>query len=264
MPGPVRRPAKRAGLGDPGGICDTARMPRRFVFALVGLLAGCGCDDARARGASTPPPPPASEPPQFEPPQSGAAVLEPASRESEAPERTMALRTPARPPALEGAPPRSGDGAESAEPVEELVLLDEEATRTVPPSELWMELVHDGPLARATHPGGGPMYQGQQIEQDGRWVRHGRFEAWYPDGQAWEAGSYYLDRPHGLWEWWYEDGTPQARGDYEEGQHTGPWTYWYENGQVMATGVFRADKPVGVWRLYDEQGNLVDESDRGP
>jgi hypothetical protein len=214
-------------------------MGWKVALALTLGLVGCG-DDARARGAST-----------------GARTtsVEPIPRGASAP-----LAEPAWSPRLEPVEPPP----EETSP-EELGALDEGVSaRRPPPSELWTELVHDGPIARATHPGGEPMYVGQQLEQDGKWVRHGRFEAWYPDGQAWEAGSYYLDRPHGLWEWWYEDGTPQARGDYDEGQHTGPWTYWHENGQVLATGVFRADKPVGVWRLYDEQGNLLDERDRGP
>lgn len=212
----------------------------RALSLLVLLLSATACGPSSPRGGQT-----SGAPAQVEAEQEleldDQELLEPARIELEPTEAEVGVEDP-RPAPLAGSHP--------------------DAARE-PPSARTMELVHDGPLARATYGGGKPMYTADQLETDEGWKRHGTWQAWHEEGQLWEAGSYYLGKPHGLWEWWYENGEPQARGDYDEGLHVGPWTYFHENGQVMASGVYESDRPVGVWRIYDEAGNLVSEADRG-
>jgi len=131
------------------------------------------------------------------------------------------------------------------------------------PRDTRTQLGVTGPVTFATHVTGAKMYEGAQIERDGRWLRHGAWQAWYADGTPWEEGAYDEEQPDGPWRWWYEDGTPQAQGRFARGLRVGPWTYYHPNGRVWAEGRHESDRPVGVWRVYGEQGELVSEHDHG-
>jgi antitoxin component YwqK of YwqJK toxin-antitoxin module len=64
------------------------------------------------------------------------------------------------------------------------------------------------------------------LAQDGsRWIRHGMFEAYHPNGVLASEGEYRDGREHGRWRDYHADGSLAAEGDYAEGEQVGEWTY---------------------------------------
>jgi len=64
------------------------------------------------------------------------------------------------------------------------------------------------------------------LAQDGsRWIRHGRFEAYHPNGTLASEGEYRDGREHGRWRDYHADGRLAAEGDYAEGEEVGEWAY---------------------------------------
>jgi antitoxin component YwqK of YwqJK toxin-antitoxin module len=63
-----------------------------------------------------------------------------------------------------------------------------------------------------------------------RWIRHGPFQAFHPNGQL------------------------ASEGAYEDGFENGPWKDYHANGRPSAEGGYRAGKKHGLWRYWDEDG----------
>jgi antitoxin component YwqK of YwqJK toxin-antitoxin module len=69
------------------------------------------------------------------------------------------------------------------------------------------------------------------LADDGkRWVRHGLFRAFHPNGK------------------------PKSEGEYEHGIENGSWRDFHENGQLAAEGAYRNGKTDGRWRFWDQDG----------
>jgi antitoxin component YwqK of YwqJK toxin-antitoxin module len=64
-----------------------------------------------------------------------------------------------------------------------------------------------------------------------RWLRHGLFQAFHPNGQKASEGLYQEGVEHGLWRDFHENGQIAAEGQYAEGVEVGAWKYWNENGE---------------------------------
>ena len=73
------------------------------------------------------------------------------------------------------------------------------------------------------------------VSPDGtRWVRHGLFVSYYPDGKI------------------------ASEVTFSHGQEEGQCRDYHPNGVLAADGQYRAGKEVGVWRYYGEDGSLED------
>lgn len=69
------------------------------------------------------------------------------------------------------------------------------------------------------------------LADDGRrWIRHGLFRAFHPNGVL------------------------KSEGHYEHGAESGSWRDFHENGKLAAEGSYREGKADGLWRFWDEQG----------
>jgi antitoxin component YwqK of YwqJK toxin-antitoxin module len=68
-----------------------------------------------------------------------------------------------------------------------------------------------------------------------KWIRHGLFLAYHPNGQL------------------------ASEGLYEHGLEEGVWRDFYENGQLAAEGTYVNGKRFGLWKFYDEKGQLESE-----
>jgi hypothetical protein len=63
-----------------------------------------------------------------------------------------------------------------------------------------------------------------------RWVRHGRFQMFHPNG------------------------TIATEGQYKDGLEEGNWRDYYENGQIAAEGCYANGKEEGYWRFWHRDG----------
>ena len=64
-----------------------------------------------------------------------------------------------------------------------------------------------------------------------RWIRHGRFVAYYEDGTIKSEGEYAHGQEQGLWRDYHANGKLAAEGNYECGTETGTWHFWSESGE---------------------------------
>jgi antitoxin component YwqK of YwqJK toxin-antitoxin module len=66
------------------------------------------------------------------------------------------------------------------------------------------------------------------------WIRQGRFQAFYENGQAASEGQYEQDKESGLWRNFHENGQVAAEGRYEAGKKVGEWRYWDASGATTS------------------------------
>ena len=83
-------------------------------------------------------------------------------------------------------------------------------------------------IAEIPDENGNPKFRyARVLAADGsRWIRQGRFEAYYPDGKLASEGEYRDGKEHGPWKDYHPDGRLAAEGDYESGQKIGEWKYF--------------------------------------
>jgi antitoxin component YwqK of YwqJK toxin-antitoxin module len=73
------------------------------------------------------------------------------------------------------------------------------------------------------------------LSPDGtRWIRHGLFRAYWPDGSLASEGTYVDGAEHGLWVDMHPNGRLAARGHYEHGVEIGEWEFWKVDGSPDA------------------------------
>lgn len=76
----------------------------------------------------------------------------------------------------------------------------------------------------------------RKMSPDGtRWIRDGRFEEFYKNGNL------------------------ASEGNYDDGLEEGYWKDYHENGKLAAEGYYSKGKETGTWRYYDEDGRLEEE-----
>jgi antitoxin component YwqK of YwqJK toxin-antitoxin module len=63
-----------------------------------------------------------------------------------------------------------------------------------------------------------------------KWVRHGLFVAYHPNGAVASEGNYVDGAEHGLWRDYHVNGQLAAEGNYEARQEVGEWRYWNSDG----------------------------------
>lgn len=70
------------------------------------------------------------------------------------------------------------------------------------------------------------------MSDDGtRWIRHGLFRSYHPNGSL------------------------ACEGMYEHGAESGQWRDYHENGQLAAEGHYLNGQQSGNWRFWDSAGN---------
>lgn len=74
-------------------------------------------------------------------------------------------------------------------------------------------------------------YARYMADDGSRWLRHGLFKAYYPDG------------------------TVASEGYFKDGVEDGPWRDFHANGHVAAEGAYEQGKEVGSWKFWNEDGS---------
>ena len=69
---------------------------------------------------------------------------------------------------------------------------------------------------------------------------------------------------HGKWEAFYPDGKPWSVHQYNQGVQVGGYFTWHSNGKPFIIGQYDSiGNPTGMWRFFDDQGRLIRE-ESGP
>lgn len=78
------------------------------------------------------------------------------------------------------------------------------------------------------------------LASDGaRWIRHGLFVEYSPDG------------------------TVLSEGHYLNGKENGPWRDYHPNGKVASEGSYLEGREVGIWRIWNAEGVAEKSTDYG-
>ena len=87
-------------------------------------------------------------------------------------------------------------------------------------------------IAEILHPDGAVKFRyARVLSDDGtRWIRHGLFRAYHPDG------------------------TLASDGHYADGVESGPWKDFHPNGQLAAEGLYVNGEEAPGWRYWDADG----------
>lgn len=77
----------------------------------------------------------------------------------------------------------------------------------------------------------------RRLSSDGsRWIRHGPFVAYHPNGSVASEGTYDNGMETGVWRDYHENGKLAAEGSYAEGKGVGTWRYWNSEGVEIEAG----------------------------
>lgn len=95
-----------------------------------------------------------------------------------------------------------------------------------------------------------------RYEAIGEELRHGRREAWWPNGQPKLRAEYRLGQAIGKARWWHANGQIALQGSYEEGLAAGKWSWWRENGTRAATCRYEGGNPDD-WAMWATDGRRV-------
>ncbi len=63
-----------------------------------------------------------------------------------------------------------------------------------------------------------------------KWIRHGLFRSYYPNGAVASEGDYEHRNEVGIWHDYHEDGRLAAEGRYRNGEKIGRWMFWNSDG----------------------------------
>ncbi|MEQ8846615.1 hypothetical protein [Botrimarina sp.] len=96
-----------------------------------------------------------------------------------------------------------------------------------------------------------------RFEESGAELRHGRREAWWPNGQKKLSVEYRFGHAVGEARWWHENGQLAVHGVYEQGRAEGLWSWWRESGARRAACRYAAGQPDGAAALWAADGRRV-------
>ena len=77
-----------------------------------------------------------------------------------------------------------------------------------------------------------------------RWVRHGPFVMYHPNGRVASGGDYRDGLGHGRWRDYYENGQLAAEGCIYDGRQEGYWRFWTRDAVEQPPVEYEAGEPV--------------------
>ncbi|MBN8578224.1 MAG: hypothetical protein J0L66_14865 [Cytophagales bacterium] len=87
-------------------------------------------------------------------------------------------------------------------------------------------------------------------------VLHGRYVAYFLNGNIESKGQFVNNETSGVWEFYYETGNLKMRGILRQNSNYGLWEYFYENGQKSMEGNINNRLREGAWKIFYESGDL--------
>jgi uncharacterized protein len=95
-----------------------------------------------------------------------------------------------------------------------------------------------------------------QVKDTIRNIAHGRYIAYYLNGNVESKGQFTNNETTGVWEFFYETGNLKMRGILRQRENYGLWEYFYESGQKSMEGTINGKNREGEWKTYYENGQV--------
>ncbi|MFC1757352.1 toxin-antitoxin system YwqK family antitoxin [Planctomycetota bacterium] len=92
--------------------------------------------------------------------------------------------------------------------------------------------------------------------KEGEDEKHGKWTAWYPNGEKRMEGEFQYDQPSGPFVWWHNNGQKSLEAMYSAGKKKGVWTWWHENGMRSIRGAYANGSPTDRWTWWHETGKV--------
>ncbi|MCA9214144.1 MAG: hypothetical protein KDB27_13825 [Planctomycetales bacterium] len=92
--------------------------------------------------------------------------------------------------------------------------------------------------------------------REGKDEKHGRWTAYYANGEKRMEGEYHYDQPSGEFVWHYENGQKSLEATYAVGKKEGVWTWWHENGIRSIRGAYINGSPANRWTWWNKDGKV--------
>ena len=92
--------------------------------------------------------------------------------------------------------------------------------------------------------------------REGKDEKHGKWTAWYPNGEKRMEGEFQYDQPSGSFTWWHKNGQKSLEAMYSAGKKEGLWTWWHENGLRSIRGSYLNGSPANRWTWWLETGKV--------
>ena len=86
--------------------------------------------------------------------------------------------------------------------------------------------------------------------------KHGRAEAWYPDGMKMDERTWVNGLKEGEHRGWWEDGTPRYLYHFKNGQHEGSAQEWYADGILYRDFNYVKGQEEGAQMMWNADGTI--------
>lgn len=98
----------------------------------------------------------------------------------------------------------------------------------------------------------------QQVlrRSDGTVVPHGRYTAWYDNGQMEYEATYVEGQIDGIETAWHRNGQKRTEQHYRRGLRHGPRYAWDEHGRLRQEENYADDLPHGTWTIWRDNGEV--------
>jgi antitoxin component YwqK of YwqJK toxin-antitoxin module len=106
-----------------------------------------------------------------------------------------------------------------------------------------IEVIHEGKME----------YQGYW-DEDGQFIRHGYYKAYYDSEKIQTTGQYEQNYRRGVWIQWHPNGQKQNEMDWVDGKPEGIVTEWYASGQIRNRGTWENGGRHGLSTWWYENG----------
>lgn len=94
----------------------------------------------------------------------------------------------------------------------------------------------------------------EKRKANGQWVREGCFEEWFVDGER-RLATYKEGKLHGKYSAWYPNGQLHVRDTYVDGHLEGLSEGWYADGTKQYEAAYSRDREISG-KFWNEDGTL--------
>ena len=100
-------------------------------------------------------------------------------------------------------------------------------------------------------------------QADGSTVNHGRYQRWYPDGQAEYKCAFEHGRKHGVTTMWHRNGQVWTQDHHVHGVRDGVFRTWDDQGRLRKEEHYCDGLPCGTWTVWNGEGKVKIQVEKG-
>ena len=93
-------------------------------------------------------------------------------------------------------------------------------------------------------------------QADGSTVNHGRYQRWYPEGQAEYECAFDHGQKHGVTTMWHRNGKVWTQDHHVHGVRHGVFRTWDDAGRLRKEEHYCEGMPCGTWTVWNAEGKV--------